>query len=386
MIGPALGFVAAFIANLILALMGHGGITVIGLNTLLLGSEAVLGHTIFYLFKKIPLFWRAVLATMLTLFITTMLLIGFVALSHLNPELLHFGEDHGRELEGNGSIATFAALVFTIGVIGWIIEAAITGAVVRFISQVKPDLLGHVAASLKKNEHDNEAPVMIDVARIDHWAASGSGAFHRASPVAKVVFVLLVVSAAVVSKNPYPLIAGYGALVIVAALSGLPWSRVMVLSWYAAVFAILYSLSLRGGFLIAGALHHEGDHAVLCRADAYREHALSEDIFPDQPVLPEIIAAGLFMTYRTLFILLDMMDNFAAAIRLRGGFSPGSLYKNSANISKGIGMLLVTGGRAGLAPLCGHGGARLQRQHGGAKARYGFQRADWLPLGTGTRC
>ena len=58
-------------------------------------------------------------------------------------------------------------------------------------------------------------------------------------------------------------------------------------------------------------------------------------------VLPEILAAGLFMTYRTLFILLDMMDNFVAAIRLRGGFSPGSLYKNSANISKGIGMLLV---------------------------------------------
>lgn len=150
LIGPSLGFVAAFIANLILALTGHGGITVIGLNTLLLGSEAVLGHAIFYLLKKIPLFWRAVLATMLTLFITTMLLIGFVALSHLNPELLHFGEDHGRELEGNGSIATFAALVFTIGVIGWIIEAAITGAVVRFIGQVKPDLLGHVLHAEKK--------------------------------------------------------------------------------------------------------------------------------------------------------------------------------------------------------------------------------------------
>ena len=50
---------------------------------------------------------------------------------------------------------------------------------------------------------------------------------------------------------------------------------------------------------------------------------------------------GIFMTYRTLFILLDMMDNFAVAIRLRGGFSPGSLYKNGANISKGIAMLLV---------------------------------------------
>ena len=144
LIGPALGFVAAFIANLILALMGHGGITVIGLNTLLLGSEAVLGHTFFYLLKRLPVFWRAALATVLTLCITTLILIGFVAMSHLDPEFLHHGEGYGHEVQGPGWIATFAVLVFTIGVVGWIIEAFITGAVIKFISQVKPDLLRHV--------------------------------------------------------------------------------------------------------------------------------------------------------------------------------------------------------------------------------------------------
>jgi cobalt/nickel transport system permease protein len=143
LIGPALGFVAAFIANLILALMGHGGITVIGLNTLLLGSEAVLGHTFFYFFKRLPFFWRAALSTVLTLLITTLFLIGFVAMSHLNLELLHHGEEHGHELRSNGSITTFAVLVLSIGAVGWIVEAAITGVVVKFISQVKPDMLGH---------------------------------------------------------------------------------------------------------------------------------------------------------------------------------------------------------------------------------------------------
>jgi hypothetical protein len=34
-------------------------------------------------------------------------------------------------------------MVLSLGVIGWSIEAAITGAVVKFISQVKPDLLDH---------------------------------------------------------------------------------------------------------------------------------------------------------------------------------------------------------------------------------------------------
>lgn len=144
LIGPSLGFVAAFIANLILSLMGHGGITVIGLNTLLLGSEAVLGHALFYLFKRLPVFFRAALATMVTLFITTTILIGIVAMSHMDREMLHHGEELGHGLQVQGSISTFALVVFSIGAIGWIIEAAITGAVVKFISQVKPDLLGHV--------------------------------------------------------------------------------------------------------------------------------------------------------------------------------------------------------------------------------------------------
>src|SRR5208337_344119 len=80
LLGPALGFLAAFITNLVLAFMGHGGVTVIGLNTLLLGTEAIIGHALFFLFpKKLPVFWRAAVATVLTLFVATMALIGIVA-------------------------------------------------------------------------------------------------------------------------------------------------------------------------------------------------------------------------------------------------------------------------------------------------------------------
>ncbi len=154
LVGPSLGFVAAFIANLILAFMGHGGITVIGLNTVLLGSEAVLGHTFFFLLsKRVPVFWRAALATVAALLITTSILIGIVGLSHISPEMLHHhGEEQGQEEPGGQSaVSTFAALVLTIGAAGWVIEAAITGAVVRFISQVKPDLLGHVLHQKKES-------------------------------------------------------------------------------------------------------------------------------------------------------------------------------------------------------------------------------------------
>jgi len=145
LLGPALGFLAAFITNLILAFMGHGGITVIGLNTLILGCEAVLGHSFFFLFKKrIPVFWCAALATVLTLFLSTLALIGIVAVSHLDPDMLRHAHEQGSDASNHVSISTFATIVLLLGSIGWIIEAAITGAVVSFISKVKPDLLGHV--------------------------------------------------------------------------------------------------------------------------------------------------------------------------------------------------------------------------------------------------
>lgn len=146
LLGPSLGLLAAFIVNLMLAFLGHGGITVIGLNTLLLGTEAVLGHGFFYLLpKRLPIFWRAFLATVLALFIASLLLIGIVGVSHV--DIAAFTGPHGHEgprEKAAASLMTFAVVVLTLGAIGWIIEGAVTGAVIRFLARVKPDLLAHV--------------------------------------------------------------------------------------------------------------------------------------------------------------------------------------------------------------------------------------------------
>ena len=149
LLGPSLGFIAAFIVNSMLALLGHGGITVMGLNTLLLGAEAMLGHTLFYLLTdRLPTYWRAAIATLLALFLVSLCLIGIVAISHADSDqfLNHHdrqGGDHSQEA-APASVSAFAVMVLSLGLIGWVIEAAITGAVIRFISQVKPDLLSHV--------------------------------------------------------------------------------------------------------------------------------------------------------------------------------------------------------------------------------------------------
>ncbi len=223
---------------------------------------------------------------------------------------------------------------------------------------------------------------MIDVARIDHWAASGSGRLHRASTFSKVLFLFLVVAAAVTAKSPYPLMAGYAGILLVAAVSRLPCTRMVVLSLYAVLFALLYGISLRGGWWVLALLIFKAITPSLAILTLIMSTPYPKIFALISNALPEMLAAGLFMTYRTLFILLDMMDNFAAAIRLRGGFSPGSLRNNSSNISKGIGMLLVRAVERASRVYA----VMAVRGYSGSMAQPGAGRIrteDWLPLGTG---
>src|SRR5512136_776814 len=80
LLGPYLIFLATFVVNVILALFGHGGITVIGLNTLILSIEGILGYLLLHLFwKGLKRLAPAVfLATFLALLVSTFSMIGVV--------------------------------------------------------------------------------------------------------------------------------------------------------------------------------------------------------------------------------------------------------------------------------------------------------------------
>jgi cobalt/nickel transport system permease protein len=224
---------------------------------------------------------------------------------------------------------------------------------------------------------------MIDVARIDYWAASGSGVFHRASVLAKLIFVALVVAAAVLSRSVPALAAGYALMLAAAAAARLPLLRIAMLSLYAAVFAALYGISLRGvGLAVYG--------LVILKAVTPALAVLMLIVSTPYPrlfslisaVLPELPAAGLFMTYRTFFILLDMMNNFIVALRLRAGLARGSIVKTIANIPRGIAMLLVAAVERSerlyaVMAVRGYSGSMAEKE------RAKLTRYDWLPLGAG---
>ena len=189
LLGPWLGAIAAFIVVLVLALLGHGGVTVVGLNALVIAVEMALGWALVR--GGLRLFGRrragkvAGVATVVTLALSTAVLVGIVALAGtqatgretgaLDPETLEFrnpfsgaafsigllrsGEDAhsdgsgGDQVQNDASGGTgdeettglavrrFAIVVFTLGPIGWVIEALVTAGIVGYVARVRPSLI-----------------------------------------------------------------------------------------------------------------------------------------------------------------------------------------------------------------------------------------------------
>jgi cobalt/nickel transport system permease protein len=158
LLGPSLIFLATFVVNVVLALFGHGGITVIGLNTLVLSIEGVAGYFLFRLFWRLSrrLTLAAFFSTFLALAVSTFAMIGVVSLgtSHYE-ELIHqekggiIGFEFGKEKETHQesipekevNLKRFISVILSLGFIGWVLEGMITVLVARYIQRLRPDLL-----------------------------------------------------------------------------------------------------------------------------------------------------------------------------------------------------------------------------------------------------
>jgi len=174
LLGPVLSVIAAFIVEVVLAMLGHGGVTVLGLNTLMIATEMILGWALFRglvaVLSRRRVRWAAAVATVIALACTTTLLVGLVALAGggaattretgaLNPASLTFSNPlsggvfraglfagGGSEAAtapqaGSLSVARFAAVVYTLGPIGWLLEALISAWMLGYVARVRPGLV-----------------------------------------------------------------------------------------------------------------------------------------------------------------------------------------------------------------------------------------------------
>jgi cobalt/nickel transport system permease protein len=141
LIGGAAAFQVSFVVTLILALMGQGGFTVIGLNTLVLGAGAALARPVYLrcLARLRPAGAMAA-ATAVSQLFSSLLWVALLWLSvRLTPSLLGDREvAHGlRWLQGGILLAVLLPLLaLAVG-----IESLLGYGLAGFLDRVRPDLL-----------------------------------------------------------------------------------------------------------------------------------------------------------------------------------------------------------------------------------------------------
>ena len=226
----------------------------------------------------------------------------------------------------------------------------------------------------------------LDISAIDRLAYEGKSLLHRASPFSK-VFMMAAILASVILTSDLRLVLGLYLLgLALIAVARLPILRMMALAAYPAAFAFLFALSqMDAGWqrplLIVLKAQAAAISLLLLLGTTSYPHVFGLISY----LMPRVLSDSLLLTYRLFFILLELIDRFLSAIRLRGGLSSFRLSTNLRNIALGLGRLLVFSFERSqrlydVMNLRGYRGQIVPR----AQLRVGGD--DWLPavVGLGT--
>ncbi|MFN8589341.1 MAG: energy-coupling factor ABC transporter permease [Candidatus Eisenbacteria bacterium] len=141
LLGAASTFQVCFVVTVILALMGQGGFTVIGLNALVLGLGAMTARPVARLFAtRMPRPHAVAAATAVSQLFSSALWIGVLVLSvKLSPVVARDEEVHHtlRWLQGG----TLVALLTPLLLVAVTVESLLAFGLARFLDKVRPDLL-----------------------------------------------------------------------------------------------------------------------------------------------------------------------------------------------------------------------------------------------------
>ncbi len=141
LLGPAGAFQAAFIASAVLAFIGHGGLTLIGLNALLVGTAAVVSALAYHGIRGPRLGARGFAAA--TAIGHSGSGIAWLTLVLVSARMR--ATDLG--LDTGGRLGLMSGVAIPMVLFGVLAESAVAFGLARFILKVRPDLLpGAVAA------------------------------------------------------------------------------------------------------------------------------------------------------------------------------------------------------------------------------------------------
>jgi len=131
--GPVLGSLVVLVINILSAAIGHGGWGLVGANVLVNLAEVLVAFAVFRGSRTFlpDLFSRAGIATFAGLFCGNLIMIGIILLSGVQGVT-----------QSSGQVLAGLSLIVAVNMGVAVIEALISGLMVRYIGKVRPDLLG----------------------------------------------------------------------------------------------------------------------------------------------------------------------------------------------------------------------------------------------------
>jgi cobalt/nickel transport system permease protein len=183
---------------------------------------------------------------------------------------------------------------------------------------------------------------MIQLSYLDYLAIEGKSFLHRVSPKVKVIGMVIVLSGIVTLRNLPGLFLLYAILLALFFISKVPL-KIFSLTLYPLVFAVLFIFI--SGFqlhfiilIFLKVLSGSTGVVLLLATTPYPSifHLLGK-------VLPSLFVTALFLTYRSIFILLKVLEETQEALYLRGGFQWRHPWRSLINISNAFGHLIIKG-------------------------------------------
>ena len=184
----------------------------------------------------------------------------------------------------------------------------------------------------------------MDVAIIDYYANHGKSFLHKAKAFWKIIFTAMIIASIIITNDFYLLLGNYIALVTIAIWTKLPVTKILSIAAYPAIFALIFALAMwNGSWLRAGVIMLKALSAALTMVILIVTTPYPDIFNVIRPIVPKIISEGLFVTYRSVFILLELTDDLIKGLKVRGGITRRKYINNVKNFSSGIGLLLVRG-------------------------------------------
>ena len=133
LLGPLGAFQAAFAVSAILALLGHGGVTVVGLNTLVLGAGAAVARPVYGVLARVMRVpWAMAWSTAAGQAVAGGLWLA-VVLAAARP--------WGAPPQAPSHLERLVAFAFPLWLLGLAVESIVAWGIGRFLERVHPALL-----------------------------------------------------------------------------------------------------------------------------------------------------------------------------------------------------------------------------------------------------